>query len=50
MDESEDPNAGGKQVSLITMINKTNKQKLPRRGKTDWQTGQGWTQTTSNIW
>ncbi len=25
MDESEDPNAGGKRVSLITMINKSNK-------------------------
>ncbi len=40
MDESEDPIAGGKRIYLITMINKTNK-KLPRRGKTDWQTGQG---------
>ncbi len=46
MDDSEDPNAGGKRVSLITMINKSNKN-YPVGEK---QTGQGWTQTTSNIW
>ncbi len=38
MGESEDPNAGGKRVNNN---DKQNKQKLPLRGKTDWQTGQG---------
>ncbi len=36
----EDPNAGGKQV-FFDNNDKQNKQKLHRRGKTDWQTGQG---------
>ncbi len=45
-DESEDPIAGGKMIYLITMINKINKQKLPRRGKADWLdwTRLDWTQ------
>ncbi len=41
MEEDEDPNAGGKRAFIQN--NKTNKQKLPRRGKTNWLAGQGWT-------
>ncbi len=45
MDESEDSIAGGKTAFLL--IIKQNKQKQPRRGKTNWQegqdrAGQGW--------
>ncbi len=28
---------------LFRIIKQTNKQKLPRRGKTNWLAGQGWT-------
>ncbi len=38
MDESEDSIAGGKTAFLL--IIKQNKQKQPRRGKTNWQEGQ----------
>ncbi len=43
MDESEDSIAGGKRIYFTQ--NKTNKQKLPHRGKTDWLdwTGLDWT-------
>ncbi len=46
MEESEDPNAGGKRAFINK---KLNKRKPPRRGKTNWlasrlgRAGQGWT-------
>ncbi len=49
MEEDEDPMQEVKGL-LFRIIKQTNKQKLPRRGKTDWLdwtrlgwTGQGWT-------
>ncbi len=48
MEEDEDPIAGGT-TGFLLITKKQNKQKPPRRGKTDWlasrqvRTGQGWT-------